>query len=100
MAHRALTPRLLGALRLAPSDGDVSAPEKQRVRMQEGQEVTSQRPCSLGGLYSEKDVSLVGIFPGLQPQLDPGATDPPERTWASSLLLWNPHSASVTWGEL
>lgn len=67
MAHRALTPRLLGALRLAPSDGDVSAPEETRVRTQEG-------PWSPGGLGTETNTSIVGISPpGLQPHPDPGA---------------------------
>lgn len=87
MAHRALTPRLLGALRLAPSDGDVSAPEKQRVRMQEGQKVTSRKPCSPGGLDSETDVSFVGIFKGLQPRLDPSATDPSSKNLGKFLAV-------------
>lgn len=54
MAHKALTPRLLGALRLAPSDGDVSAPEETRVRTQEG-------PCSPGGLGTETNMSIMRI---------------------------------------
>lgn len=66
MAHRALTPRVLVALRLAPSDGDVSAREEKRVRTQEGQKVTSQRPCPSGGLDLQTNMSVLGLSPGIQ----------------------------------
>lgn len=93
MAHRALTPRLLGALRLAPSDGDVSAPEGTRVRAQEGQKFTSQRPYTAGGLDSETKMSIVGTPRGFSLTQTRVPTLP--VTLGKSLGMWNAHFASL-----
>lgn len=67
MAHRALTPRLLVVFRLAPSDGDVSAPEE-KTEDSGGAESHLRKPCSSGGLESIINMSVMGITPELQPQ--------------------------------
>lgn len=63
MAHRALTPRLLGALRLAPSDGDVSVRER-RQWSQEAQDVRNPLPlCGHCARASARPGSVLSLPP-------------------------------------